>query len=379
MLKTRALPVVLPLVVFLVGAGFFVAELRGGSERVLLDDFEGGPIRVVQPDEPLQENRLLWNQYPNDTTEGPDPGNASIASNTAHDGSKSLKITVTGGNIYMSFYPNDGSVWHRMRESVLPASDWRNDTFNRLRFWVKVPPTLVPATDGGANIQFGTYVMSTTANGLNPEEGGGHYYHLFNIPYTGEWHQVIVDTHPSHQRGGNGNIEQGNLPYPTGETGYNYFDALTRFYFDAQGPMTAVPADFYFDGFELYKETRPENIDQIYSLNGVYIPSTNTLHVAWDRNKSEDTIKHEVRYSFDDVFRIGWQNAVPAPGGLITPPGLGGYNGMTWESTAVDLSGKKIIYVAIKPQNSSLFREIAIPLGTSAVSAPPPPNGLQVQ
>src|SRR5262249_29497958 len=122
-----------------------------------------------------------------------------------------------------------------------------------------------------------------------------------------------------------------------------------------------------------------ENLDQIYSLNGVYIPSSNKVHVGWNRNKNENSVKHEVRYSFDDVFRVGWANAIAAPGGLITPPGFGGYNLMSWETTAINVTGKKVIYIAIKPQNSSLFRQIAIPLASTAGSAPAAPTGLHIQ
>ncbi len=368
------------LLAFVAVVGVFVVEVRTDPGRALLDDFESGSIRIVQPGQSQQQFKLLWNQYPSDPDEGPDPGSASISSTTVHDGTKSLKITVTGGNIYMSFYPNDGSKWHRMREYILPASDWRTDTFNRMRFWVKVPSTFIAATTPGLdNIQFGTYIEGATGDGSSAEVGGDHYYHYLNIPYTGEWHQVIIDTHPSHRRNDPGDLENGNLLYPTGQAGYNYFDGLTRFYFDAQGAMTSVPADFYFDGFELYKETNPENVDQIYSLNGVYIPSSNKVRVGWNRNKNENSVKHEVRYSFDDVFRTGWQNAIAAPGGLITPPGFGGYNLMSWETTAINVTGKKIIYIAIKPQNSTLFRQIAIPLTSTGGSAPAAPSGLHIQ
>lgn len=64
----------------------------------------------------------------------------------------------------------------------------------------------------------------------------------------------------------------------------------------------------------------------------------------------------------ENIHKIGWAAAPPAPGGTITPPGSGGYNGMSWSTTAIDVSGKPVVYVAIRPQNSTLFRQIGIPL-----------------
>ncbi len=343
-------------------------------QAILLDDFESGTIRVVQPAESNPELRHLWNQYSGDPSEGPDPGLATIAPlGISHDGDQSLKVSVTGGNLYLQFYPNDG-VWRNMREFTQPSSAWQMDTFNRMRFWIKVPPEVKAAPQGQANLQVGTYVRASTGDRTSAESGGNHLYHQFNVPYTGEWHQIIMDTHPSHVRGSDGGVEHGDMTYPTGETGFNYFDALTRFYVDILGPLSSYPADFYVDGIELYPEARPENTRQIYSLNGVYVPASKTILVGWMRDKDENDVKHEVRYAFFDIFRIGWANATPAPDGLVTPMGWQGYNGMEWSTSSIDVTGRSVIYIAIKPQNSSSFRQIAIPLSTgSSPPVPPPP------
>jgi hypothetical protein len=240
-----------------------------------------------------------------------------------------------------------------------------------MRFWVKVPSSIQVEPAGQANIQIGTYVRSSTGDPASAESGGNHYYHHFNIPYTGQWHQVILDTHPNHERGGDGSTEWGNKLYPTGESAFNYFDALTRFYFDVQGSLTSNPSNFYFDNFELYKEPNAENVNQIYSLNGVYTPSTNEVYIGWMRNKNENSVNHEVRYAFSDIFASGWSAATPAPNGIVSPPGWQGYNGMEWKSRALSLSGRSGVYIGIKPQNSSSFRQILIPLPASSTLVAP--------
>lgn len=356
--------------------------------RILLDDFESGAIRVVQPTQTDPQFRYLWNQF---TTDAPNsgPGLATISPlSVSRDGVRGLKITVnsrtctfpTGedvcGNLYLQFYPNDGQFWRYMRQFTQPSNAWQMDTFNRMRFWIKVPPEVQLAPGGLENFQFGTYIRASTVDETLPEggDGGGHYYHFFNFPPTGEWHQVIVDTHPNHFRGAPfGDTEHGDLLHPTNEAGFNYFDLMTRFYltFIAR-QLSHYPADFYVDGFELYRETRPENTAQIYSLNGVYVPASNTIHVGWMRDKREDFVNHEVRYAFEDIFAGGWDSATPAPAGLIAPPppptGGGGFNGMRWSTQAIDVSGKSVVYIAIKPQNSTAFRQIAIPIPPSSPS-----------
>lgn len=339
------------------------------TPTILLDDFESGEIRIVNPDWSTPQGRLLWNQYQDDFTEGPDPGVESVTSETAHDGTHSLKVTVAAGNLYLQFYPYDG-IWRNMRDFVQPAADWQTNTFNRLRFWIKVPRGVETAGAGQANGYVGTYIRKSGGNPRSAEDGGNHYYHSFNLPYTGEWHQVILDTHPTHRRGDGGGVEPGNQEYPTAESQFNYFDALTRFYVDFVGRLRGYPADFYFDGFEAFRANKLENIDQIHTLNAVYLPSINKLHVGWMRHKDQNAVKHEVRYSFEDVLTIGWDNAMPAPSGLVAPLGWQGYNGMDWSTDELDLSGQSTIYIAIKPEGSDLFRQIAIPLTSGAGPGP---------
>ena len=338
------------------------------AEPLLLDSFEYTDIPEVRP------GNLLWNQYENDPTDGPDPGSESITSEEAFSGNKSLKITIDGGNSYTQFYPKvEDLVWSNTRNFVKGGA-WEFNKYNRLRFWVKLPPGIKYLGDGRTNAHFGTYIRAKDGDLASAESGGNHYYHYFDLEYTGEWHQIIIDTHPSHIRGGSGGIEGGDKEYPTGEPGYNYFDGLTRFYFDLEGSLPNYPSYIYFDNFEFYQETNLENFDQIYSLHGVFVPDNNQVIVGWKRNKDENKVKHEVRYAFEDIFSIGWNNALAAPDGMISPPGWQGYNGMYWSTSDINMEGKKNIFIAIKPQNSDLFRQIVIPIVSQDYSLPLPPN-----
>jgi hypothetical protein len=174
-----------------------------------------------------------------------------------------------------------------------------------------------------------------------------------------------MDQHPTHIRSANGGTEQGNQPNPTGETGLNYFDTLTRFYITNY--LTYITNNqqdtlWYFDKFTLYEETNQENEEQVYMLCGFYDPSDNRLFVGWNRNKDENEIIHDVRYSFNSIHDIGWDAATVAPNGSITPPGFQGYNGMEYDNDTIVMGANTSIYVGIKPQNSTLFKQIQIDL-----------------
>lgn len=232
------------------------------------------------------------------------------------------------------------------------------------------------------NFHFGTYVRNTGQPRKSSESDNGHFYHYYNLPsLDGVWHQVIVDTHPSHQRGFSGSIEHGDKEYPFG-SGEKYFDLMTRFYVQVKSKPTTYPTAYYIDGLEFYNDPNPENIDQIYSLHGSYSPVIDSILVGWLRNKNEDSVKHEVRYSYTDIHDVGWDAAITAPDGIVSPPGMGGYNGMEYSTNKINTSGKSVVYIAIKPQNSNLFRQIAIPVsggpGDPLISPPNSPGSLQV-
>ena len=237
------------------------------------------------------------------------------------------------------------------------------------------PPRSAPLQSGGQdNVEFGTYVAQITNPGpTSAETGGDHYYHDLNLPNTGQWTQVIINMYPQHYRSEPGGEDPTNTVYPTATNGpnggddppntYNYFDTLTRFYFD-EGLQGYTTGSWLFDDFQFYQSPYPQDDAQVSSLSGTYNPSNNEVTVTWDRPKNDNTVNDDVRYSFSDIDQIGWNAATPAPNGILTPPGSQGYSGMVYDTTSLPLAGHSVVYIAIKPENSpnGLFSEIAVPI-----------------
>jgi hypothetical protein len=288
---------------------------------------------------------------------------ATIDTTDAIAGS-SLRMHLTSGTLYAQFNPYGPKGREFARDYCAHPKKWQFNTYNRMRFWIKVPVNASPlAPTGQENMNVGTYVKQVVkANPYSDEAGGNHYYHNLNIAPTGQWTQVILNMHPSHIRGTSGGKEHGNVPHPTGEEKYDYFDALTRFYIQGNYKPKSYPADYLLDEIEFYQEPNKENDDQVYSLTAVYVPKTNRLLVTWCRNKDENKTTHEVRYAFADIHKVGWKAAQAAPKGILAPLGWQGYNGMIYDSTALPLAKRNKVYVAIKPRNSDLFSQIVIPL-----------------
>ena len=368
---------------------------------ILLDDFEDATIRVAFPAGTVDADKFLWSHY----SAFGEVGTAGLDTSQKYRGSKSYKVVITPsggrGDVYEQFRPlvNNGSGIGNVRNFVQPTSAWTNNKFNRMRIWVKAPsayPAPFSGFDGGnMTINVGTYVRNSSNDGSsNQEDGGGHFYHFYWIPFTNQWHQIVVDYHPTATRNGTslpgGGVSDGNTDlwptgstwtqYPSFESGYNYFDAMTRFYIagdtgcGCRFSAGQYPLTFYIDAIELYQDPSAANVRQVYALNGVYRASDNYLYVGWNRHKADDTVKFDVRYAFSDIFQLGWSAATPAPGGSgLNPPGSGGYNLMRYESTGISMGSNSTIYVAIKPQNSSSFSQIAVPL-TQGSGPPPPPS-----
>ncbi|MDB5047947.1 MAG: hypothetical protein JWO30_1018 [Fibrobacteres bacterium] len=283
---------------------------------------------------------------------------------------KRVDFEVTKGTLYAEFNAHNADGTRGFaREYVPTPSAWKFNTYNRLSFWMKNPVNgAVMAKDGTGSMEFGTYTKQVqNADDHSDEAGGGHWYHIFNLPNTNTWTRIIINTHPHHFRGNNGGTEEGNQPHPTDEPNYNYFDALTRFYInETHTGATAASIKYEFDNFEFFQEPYPENDEQIYSIAATYVAAEDKIVMTWSRDKDENTVKQEIRYSTKNIHEIGWAAATPAPNGIITPPGWQGYNGMVYTVTGLKPTGT--IYIAIKPQNSELFSQVALNVsGTAAI------------
>jgi hypothetical protein len=339
-------------------ASFTTASSASSGTQMILKSFDGATP-------PLN---LAGYGYPSHYYVAGDPttGTGTVSVNTADAVSgNSVQMRLTGGTLYAQFNVNDGTRKGFAREYSANPAGWQFNTYNRMRIWIKAPTTATPLMRNGApNYHVGTYVKRVTnPDAYSDETGGDHYYHHLNVAPTGTWTQVIVNMHPDHRRNDSGNVDQGIKAHPTGESQYNYFDALTRFYItDVRGGPSAYPANYLLDNIEFYHEPYAENDQQIYSLTGTYVAAANRVIVSWNRHKDQHTVNHEVRYAFSNIHAIGWNAATPAPNGVITPPGHGGYNNMVYDSTSLPLSGRSVVYIAIKPQNSTAFSQIAVPL-----------------
>jgi hypothetical protein len=191
---------------------------------------------------------------------------------------------------------------------------------------------------------------------------------MLNLPNNGYWTQVILNMHPDHRRGDGGGVDLGVQAYPTEIGGinggddplstYNYFDTMTRIYIQDD----LATGSFLMDDFQFYNEPVQENDKQVFSVTSTYNPTNNELILTWNRFKDDNSINEDVRYAFSDIHQIGWNAATPAPNGIITPPGWQGYNGMVYDNSTLPLAGHSEVYIAIKPENSNTFTEIAVPI-----------------
>lgn len=302
--------------------------------------------------------------YPNpyDDTGSGGRFTASIQTEDAIAGS-CLQMRLTSGWLKAQFDPNEQKGRSFTRDFAVQPGKWQFNTYNRFRFWIKTPAAAkLYATNGQANMGLGTYVKRVQgADIYGLDTGGGSFYHLFNVPATGQWTQVVLNMHP-HWQGKPGSSDLGNLPHPTGEPDHNYFDALTRFYLEARATPARYPADYFLDEMEFYREPFPENDEQVYGITATHLADQQRIILTWSRRQGEDALRHEVRFAFRNIHEIGWEAAEPAPGGWIKPTGTREANGMVYDSSALPLQGRATIYLAIRPENASLFSQVAIRL-----------------
>jgi RNA polymerase sigma factor (sigma-70 family) len=273
----------------------------------------------------------------------------------------SLQMDLTRGRLKARFLPieKDG-VMRFAREYAVNPRGWQFNTYNRFCFWLKLPPSARGHGTNGVGNVFLLSCMQPVKGAVDP--GDRPWFHVLNVPATGNWTQVIVTMHPHNLAGQDQGRELGTLPYPTGEPEYNFFDTMTSLYLECRYPPARYPAAYLLDEMEFYREKVAENDEQIYGLTATHVPQANRIIVTWNRHKDEDRVRHEVRFAFEPIHEIGWQKATPAPSGTIAPAGTREANGMVYDSTALPLAGQTLVYLAIKPENSERFSQVAVPL-----------------
>lgn len=347
-----------------VGAVVAMVALAGGLAFVLQESKPPAALVFQNFDAATVPTNRAGQQYPHSYE--PDHGGQFIASIQPADAvaGQCLQLRLLDGWLKAQFDPSERRGRGFARDFALQHAAWTFNTYNRFRFWVKLPPDARPyPTNGRPNMGFGAYVKRVHgADPFDPLDAGGNcFFHLFTAPATGQWTQVVLNMHP------NWNVEPadrdiGNQSHPTGETEYNYFDAMTRFYLEARFEPARYPADYFLDEMEFYHEAAPENDEQVYSITATHVPEQQRVILTWCRRIGEDQLPHEVRYAFESIHQIGWEAAQPAPGGRIKPPGMGEFSGMVYDSSALPLQGRATLYLAIKPEKAKLFSQVAIRL-----------------
>jgi hypothetical protein len=275
-------------------------------------------------------------------------------------------------------YAMDPWSWPNAPNGSITFSPWQSNTYDRMSFWIKsTNHTGGYSTDGTNNIELGTYAKSITnpdltqdEDGSNPQGLNNHFYHALNMPASGPyWTHVILPPHPNHARSETANEDPGVQLHPTGEAQYNYFDTLTRFYWDDPygswlGQNPTYPATTFIDDIIFYKEPYQENDREIYGITATYVPA-NRVILTWCTLQLPTLVNFDIRYAFQDIHQIGWGAATPAPNGTgIVPAGSGGYNNVQYDTSAIPLSGQTVVYFAIKPQDSNVFTEVVVPIST---------------
>ena len=266
-------------------------------------------------------------------------------------------------------YSDVAGRWQYIRDTYAEeggANTWQLDTYNRMKVMYKPSATATAIkADGTQNFSIGTYTSDPTGSGptsSNAEVGGTHWYHRYLLK-PGVWNTIILDTHPHHERGANGATEHGDQNYWMGTgTGYNYLDSLTRFYMSTT--VDAQNGVHDYDDFTPYRETNTES-DTVYALAGAYDSSDNSLYVSFGRDKTVNGAYYEIVYAFSDIHTLGFTNATALPNTPILDFGFGGYHLASYETTSVDVSGQTHVYVAVKQQGDTLFRQIKLDLGAN--------------
>lgn len=360
----------------------------------------------------------LWFQKDADSSGDRRDGTATIGTENALFADKACKIDVQtgeinggngspgdGGSLFLSLYNNDGpSAFNNYRYLEALKTGYQLKTYNRMRIWVRMPSSTVQAVttaaegagssfyfpnvgfpDGATNFHVGTYLRNPQTSTQEQESNNWKFYHYFNLPYVNNYQAIEIDYHPNAQRNDPG-PDLGVMEYPlksisgyTGDTEErNYFDLITYFYLSEVNGVNNYPATWFVDGIELYTiDFADEDIVNIYSASGVrnqVAGRENEIHVQWHRH--EDLEKtgatYDVKYAFTSFYDAGafathGEDAPVQLNGLagqgVFGFNTGGHNTVHYITDQIDLTGRDVVYIAVKfHAETTKFREIRVPL-----------------
>jgi len=275
--------------------------------------------------------------------------------------------TISGGTLQVTGSPSEGIYWHFLpypytgakgfAKGWIESGTW-DAGVNRLKFSFSCDRNISKTSSGYGVFQVGTYVKRDDGN---PSNQGAHYYHLVdpNV-YNGKVVYVDINRTPQHQVGQNPST---NWPENPTAPSFNYFDGLTRWYFDTQdGNWSGASCQFRPVTFE---KTLGEPDQQVSSMTYQY---TGTRYeVTWSGPKNS-TLKFDIAYSGVSMKSTGFSSGTAA--GTVSATG-NDYTNVIWASPNMQEASPGL-YVAIRPQGQAAITEVYIP-NSSGGTAPPPP------
>jgi hypothetical protein len=313
------------------------------AQIITLDDFSGprpnpgnAPANIIQ------------------TYLGEDPGQ------TYTIGSGKLQVTGSpSAGIYWNFlsYPYTGTLG--FAKGWIEAGTW-DPNVNRLKFSFSCDRAIPKTASGYGNVQIGTYVK--TDDGQPANQGAHYYHHIDPNIYVGKVVYVDINRTPTHQVGQDPSI---NWPENPTAPGFNYFDGLTRWYFDTQdGNWSGIVCEF---GPITFTKILGEPDQQVYSVTYQYTGSR--YEVTWGGPKNS-SLQFDIAYSTQSMNGAGFSSGTAA--GTVSATG-NDYTNVIWASPNMQEAAAGL-YVAIRPQGQTSFTEVFIPNSSGAPSPPSPPT-----
>lgn len=241
--------------------------------------------------------------------------------------------TSSGGSFRVFDNPNNidapkhASWWLYYAGRPLSERGITSASTDRMSFYIKLEGTNTRGPEGtqhsvGTNFHVGTYLcwytgqpVYSTGDGC-PREGPGnqHYYHYLALN-PGAWLHVELDDHPNHHRGDRGNRYHENNPVK--EHGKNYFEQLSRFYFEIKGNQDKN-TEFLVDELSFYSTSKShepkQNDESITSLWVGYWPEEGYWEIGFKDGANFIPKEHqfstfEIRWSTSPISNYNYSNA----------------------------------------------------------------------
>jgi hypothetical protein len=327
-----------------------------GQTRLILEDFSTLRMNHDSPPSPL------WQPYVGGTSMG--PGQVGSLQSFFYRDQVPANQAPT-----MQFFPYPYNVPSGYAKNNLRSGTWpTNGSVNRLSFWMRVsgsnPIPLRGPVQQSASV--GTYTNGGI--GGDPNNQGDHYYHyLHAIWYPNRWMLVTINRTPTHQVGQNASINwqenptrwTGNPTYKSG--GWDYFDGLTRFYFEPEYPDMSAWGNRSYDFADVEFAAVPNEPDQLVAgVTATYTGDHYEIGFNGPKNTAQSyTVYYATSSMHTNGLGAGTKSSTVATGGDT-------YTGVLWTSPALSQPTGGM-YFAIQPSGSSTFTEVYLPTGPNFV------------